>query len=91
MKEGAEKRGTKIIAISHYAPTLIELQKMVGGYIEILALDKTTQMIVDEEGLLKDKPCNQIATGIARKSESLYDGIIIVGDVVILSGDALVK
>lgn len=61
-----------------YAPTLKDLQGMVGGYIELVYLKSGSQMIVDEEGLFKNKEVNQRATAVA--------GRMIVGDAVVLSG-----
>lgn len=58
-------------------PSLEELQRAVGGYIEFVpipAMDDIV-LVVDEEGLLKEKPYNKIASEIA--------GRVIVGDVVI--------
>ena len=52
--------------------TLEALQKEVGGYIETLTLAPGVVMIVDEEGRLKDKPCNGKASDIC--------GMSIVGD-----------
>ena len=39
-------------------PKLKWLQEKVGGYIEIVNLSPNAQMIVDEEGLLKEKEYN---------------------------------
>lgn len=60
--------------------TLEELQGYVGGYIEVVYvrfnhLDQI--MVVDEEGLLKGKKENSLASSIAHQ--------FIVGDVVIVS------
>lgn len=43
--------------------SLFELQQYVGGYIEIVYLKKDKILVVDEEGKLKGKPINRIATG----------------------------
>jgi len=59
-------------------PTLQELQELVGGLIAVVNLKDGSQMIVDEEGLLKNKPANQRASALAE--------ILIVGDAVILNG-----
>lgn len=47
--------------------TLEELQKMVGGYIEVVRVPHKPSMIliVNEEGLLHNLPPNPMATGIA--------------------------
>lgn len=58
-------------------PTLQELQKAVGGYIEVVQTDSDgTIMIVDEEGRLKRKKWN--------KKASYKAGKAIAGDVVIM-------
>jgi hypothetical protein len=46
-------------------PEVEDLQKLLGGYIEVVNVlygGKTCQMIVDEEGLLKQRPLNIAAT-----------------------------
>lgn len=54
---------------------LKELQKYVGGNIEIVSLDRTLIMVVNEEGLLIGLPTNRAASLLARKQ--------IVGSVVV--------
>lgn len=44
----------------HY--TLEELQQAVGGYIEILHVEKGFLMVVNEQGKLKDLPVNRLAS-----------------------------
>ncbi len=68
--------------------TLLELQTLVGGYIEIMP-GVPFQMIMDEEGRLKQKPVNMAATTIVREAllatkQELRYRPIIVGDVLIL-------
>ena len=64
-------------------PTLEKLQEFVGGYIEIVSsVDMKKQVIVDEEGILKQRPFNEDASEEA--------GIELFGDAVILSGSARV-
>lgn len=63
---------------------LEELQSIVGGYIEIINLDATNRlMVVDEEGKLKNKPYNELATTIIRSETLLLD--VVVGDVLVCS------
>lgn len=57
---------------------LAELQKIVGGYIEILFLDNNMCMVLNEEGKLNNLPFNQTASSIA-KDNGICD--YIVGDV----------
>ena len=61
--------------------TLDELQKAVGGYIELVYLPDSKIMVVDEEGLLKSYTVNQEASLIAQRH--------IVGDVVIANQDEI--
>lgn len=44
---------------------LSEMQKIVGGYIEIVHLENGELMVVNEEGMLKNLPVNIKATCIA--------------------------
>lgn len=61
-------------------PTLEEVQKIVGGWVELVTLPDGNQLLVDEEGLLKGKRVNEAA--------SLLAGKIIVGEAVILTKTA---
>ena len=80
--------------IDDVEPTLEEMQKFVGGYIEVVtSADTNSQIVLDEEGKLKDKPINKEATelliGEAMDDTSAgWDFDYIVGDVMVLSGDA---
>jgi len=58
--------------------TLGELQKAVGGLIEIVRVEPWSDiiLIVDEEGRLKRKRCNELASEMV--------GRYIVGDVVLM-------
>ena len=42
--------------------TLEEAQAMVGGYIEVVHLEGDDILVCDEEGRLKDKERNELAT-----------------------------
>ena len=78
-------------------PSLAWMQETVGGMIEIINLhlqdEKQIQMIVDEEGLLKEKAINGIGTalylqmGILNGHPPTLD--IIVGDIILLTEDNL--
>ena len=63
-------------------PTLKEAQKIVGGLVEMVHSPKQPdwQILVNEEGLLRDLPYNQEATELC--------GTGIVGHAIILKGDA---
>lgn len=62
--------------------SLEELQKYVGGYIEIINVFSQI-MIIDDEGKLKGKEINPVATQLARTSQSIMPNDCIVGDVVV--------
>jgi Domain of unknown function (DUF3846) len=65
--------------------SLPDLQRLVDGFIEIVRLGEhenggLTVLIVDEEGRLKSKPVNPLATEIYRAAAG-FD--VIVGDAVL--------
>lgn len=66
-----------------HRPTLLEAQQIVGGYIELVKVEKGRTLVVDEEGKLKNKPTNKTVT--SRYGSSIY-GDYIVGDVIVLEG-----
>jgi len=68
-------------------PTLKWMQAQVGGWIELLRLSDNSQMIINEEGKLKDLLFNQAATTIWQKQIGPVD--IIVGDAIILTAPNL--
>ena len=80
--------------ITDVEPTLTEMQKFVGGYIEVVqSSDTKHDIVLDEEGKLKGKPLNKEATELYLGEEqddtsAGWDFDYIVGDVMILSGDA---
>lgn len=57
---------------------LEELQKIVGGFIEIIRIDDVRTMVVNEEGKLNGSELNPQATKIYRSAIGGYD--VIVGD-----------
>lgn len=62
--------------------SLEELQKIVGGYIELIYL-RNYLMIVNEEGKIYNLPINVDATEVARFNQSIMPNDYIVGDVLI--------
>ena len=80
--------------IDDVKPTLKEMQEFVGGYIEVVqSADTKYDIILDEEGKLKDKPINREATELYVGEEqddtsAGWDFDVIVGDVMVLSGNA---
>ena len=71
-----------IKTFEHKQPTLEAAQEMVGGMVEMVRspTNPDIQILVNEEGLLKGLPFNEEATELC--------GTGIVGDAVILKGDA---
>ena len=61
------------------SPSLEQAQKFVGGYVECVHLDTGT-LIVDEEGKLKNKDVNQVASKMY--ADKYGDADIIVGDAI---------
>ena len=61
--------------------TLEELKEIVGGYIEIVRLNKNEIMVVNEEGKLINLPHNENATILFRLCLDTID--FIVGDVLV--------
>ena len=66
------------MTVYDYEPSLEEAQKAVGGYVELVDLEDLGCLLVDEEGKLKRKPINELATKLYNK---LFNGVI-VGDVI---------
>jgi len=65
--------------------TLEELQKYVGGLIEIVRTKDNKTMVINEEGKINNLPINQKATAIYP-----YNGYdFIVGDVLICQEDEI--
>ena len=62
--------------------TLQELQRYVGGYIEVVYLSKKLIMVLNEEGKLNKLPINERATTIYLKANKNDD--VIVGDVLVM-------
>ena len=69
-------------------PTLEELQKLVGGYIEILYSPDGKQIVINEEGKMQGLPINYEATKIWLGTKHWHD--VIVGDAVVLEGNMMV-
>jgi hypothetical protein len=72
--------GPEVVVFEDQPPTLEHAQKIVGGYVEIVYLPNGDQMLVAEEGLLKQLPVNPQATFLAGK--------MIVGNALVLRGGA---
>ena len=79
---------TKIKIIKE-KPTLEEMQKFVGGYIEVVYLNDEQVMIIDEEGKVKGKPINPEATIRATRNNAIFNNDWIAGDVLIMPKEYL--
>ena len=64
--------------------TLEEMQTCVGGYIEMIRLDKDNYMVVNEEGSFLNLPKNTTATTIL-STASGYEVVPVVGHALIVS------
>ena len=61
------------------SPSLSEAQKFVGGWVEVVQVNDGI-LIIDEEGKLKDKPVNEVASKMY--ADKYGDEDIIVGDAI---------
>ena len=66
---------------------LEEMQKIVGGYIEVIRLNDGRIIIVNEEGLLQGLPVNIEATNILRRDHSTTQ--YIVGTAIVCDADMI--
>ena len=60
-------------------PSLSDAQKFVGGWVEVVQVNDGV-LIIDEEGKLKDKPVNEVASKMY--ADKYGDADIIVGDAI---------
>lgn len=69
--------------------SLEELQTIVGGWIEIVNLRDGRLLCLDEEGKLKGKELNPVATDIYHQALPLCRKDFIVGDVLLCDEDQI--
>jgi hypothetical protein len=71
-----------IYVFKENSPSLEEAQNLVGGFVQMVKspINKSWQILVNEEGLLLGLPMNDEATALV--------GTGIVGDAVVLKGKA---
>jgi len=69
----------KEIQSKNDSPSLSEAQKFVGGWVEVVQVNDGI-LIIDEEGKLKDKPVNEVASKMY--ADKYGDEDIIVGDAI---------
>ena len=92
-----DKRHTSITIIEEgKEPTLEEMQKIVGGSIEIVYDDGNMQIICNEEGKILGLPYNEKATLLwwdTLRQNSYYEhhNDKLVGDILVLKGEAILK
>jgi hypothetical protein len=70
---------TKEIQSKKDDPSLSDAQKFVGGWVEVVQVNDGI-LIIDEEGKLKDKPVNEVASKMY--ADKYGDEDIIVGDAI---------
>lgn len=66
-----------------------EAQALVGGYIQIIHIGNEKVMVFDEEGKLKGKPINQVATVVAKMHKAIFLNDFIVGDAIICKNNEI--
>ena len=64
--------------------SLSDAQKFVGGWVEVVQVNDGI-LIIDEEGKLKDKPVNEVASKMY--ADKYGDEDIIVGDAIYIPKD----
>jgi acyl CoA:acetate/3-ketoacid CoA transferase len=60
-------------------PSLSDAQKFVGGWVEVVQVNDGI-LIIDEEGKMKDKPVNEVASKMY--ADKYGDADVIVGDAI---------
>jgi len=65
-------------------PSLSDAQEFVGGWVELVKV-KDGILLIDEEGKLKDKPVNELASKLY--FDTYGDQDIIVGDAIYIPND----
>lgn len=68
------------VEINQEEDSLLQMQGMVGGYIELVPLHDGSCLMVNEEGKMLNLPENKNATFLFRVGRNCHD--IITGDVV---------
>jgi len=72
-----------------FGPKLDELQKAVGGYIELVRLNNGRGMYINEEGKIEGLPMNDKATKLAHEHKAIFENDVIVGDAVLMSPEEM--
>ena len=87
-KSNNNMEDTKLITIEDEQPSLEKTQELVGGLVELITLNNGDQMLVNEEGLLKDLPENEQATYLVMHMSNVACVYGIRGNAVLLKGSA---
>ena len=82
----SELTGVTSVTYIKKKTTLKQLQKLIGGYIELHTMDDGRQMVMNEDAKMMQLPVNLTATDML---PSRLHGDKVVGDVIILSGEGL--
>ena len=75
---------TKEIQSKKDDPSLSDAQKFVGGWVEVVQVNDGI-LIIDEEGKMKNKPVNEIASKMY--ADKYGDADVIVGDAIYIPKD----
>lgn len=72
--------------------TFVEARSIVcnfeeNGLGEIVRLSEGSLFLIDEEGKLKNRQINKLATSIAHLNEAIYPHDCLVGDVILFEND----
>lgn len=82
-----ESRVEEVIPANGLTFTLEEMQRYVGGYVQVVELHNGNIMVFDEEGKLKGYGMNFSATFIARGSKAIYPSDYIAGNAIICKSE----
>lgn len=72
--------GVETIKLAEKTLTLEQMQALVGGWIQIVTLKDGSMLVMDEEGKLKDRLINIVATKLF--VDSFGPGDVVNGDVI---------
>jgi hypothetical protein len=79
---------TSITTLTDERPSLEKAQELVGGLVQLIELNNGDQMLVNENGIFSDLPINEEATNIALRNSNAFMMEGILGNAVILKGNA---
>ena len=91
IKQTVDDDTPKTIYIDDKPPSLSEMQELVGGYIEVIRPNSKLQIVVNEEGLLKNFRPNFEATKVWEDSGNYSERNFLVGNVIILTKKGIIR